>query len=154
MFDNAKERNKWKVRITQCVNSIDWVSRPVSKCMAEVMAGILSSGSLQLSQISRCLKEPTRLHHTMKRLSRMLGRHSEIACAAEILLLDMMAPKVTSDMILAIDPGDLSRAGSRTSEGLCRVRDGDKGEITAGYPLISVVARCAKTRKTLPLLTR
>ena len=154
MLDNAKERNKWKVRIASCVNSTDLVSRPVGKCMAEVIAGILGSGSLQLSQISRCLKEPTRLHHTMKRLSRMLGNHSEIAWAAETLLLNTIAPKVTQDMVLAIDPGDLNRAGSSKSEGLCQVRDGDKGDIVNGYPLISVVARCAKTRTTLPLLTR
>lgn len=154
MFDNAKERNKWKVRITECVNSSDLVSRPVRKCMAEVIAGILGSGSLQLSKIGRCLKEPTRLHHTMKRLSRMLGSHSEIAWAAETLLLNTIAPKVTEDMVLAIDPGDLNRAGSSKSEGLCQVRDGDKGDIVTGYPLISVVARCAKTRTTLPLLTR
>jgi len=154
MFDNAKERNKWKVRIADCVNSTDLVSRPVGKCMAEVIAGMLSSGSLQLSKIGRALKEPTRLHHTMKRLSRMLGTHSEIAWAAETLLLQTIAPKVTHDMVVAIDPGDLNRSGSRHSEGLCQVRDGDKGDIVNGYPLISVVARCAKTRTTLPLLTR
>jgi len=154
MFNNAKERNKWKVRITDCVSSSELVSRPVGKCMAEVIAGVLSSGSLQLSKIGRSLKEPTRLHHTMKRLSRMLGTHSEIAWAAETLLLESVSPQVTRDMILAIDPGDLNRSGSNKSEGLCQVRDGDKGDIVNGYPLISVVARCAKTRTTLPLLTR
>jgi len=154
MFNDAKERNKWKVRIATCADSSDLVSRPVAKCMAEVIAGMLSSGSLQLSKIGRGLKEPTRLHHTMKRLSRMLGTHSEIAWSAETLLLQAIAPKVTNDMVLAIDPGDLNRSGSRKSEGLCQVRDGNKGDIVNGYPLISVVARCAKTRTTLPLLTR
>jgi len=90
----------------------------------------------------------------MKRLSRMLGKHSEIAWAAEELLLNQIAPKITDNMILAIDPGDLNRAGSTKSEGLCWVRDGDKGDIVSGYPLISVVARCLSTGATLPLLTR
>lgn len=57
MFDNAKERNKWKVRITNCVNSSEPASKPVCKCMAEVIAGILGSGSLQLSKISQGLKD-------------------------------------------------------------------------------------------------
>ena len=35
-----------------------------------------------------------------------------------------------------------------------RVRDGDKGEIVGGYPLLSVVARDVKRGKTLPLITR
>lgn len=98
MLDDAKERNKWKVRIAGCVNSSELVSKPVRKCMAEVIAGILGSGSLQLSKIGRGLKEPTRLHHTMKRLSRMLGAHSEIAWTAETLLLEAVAPKVTIAM--------------------------------------------------------
>ena len=155
MQHDAKERNKWKVRIADCINqSTSLTSRPVRKVMAEVVAGILGSGSLQMSEIGRCLKEPTRLHHTMKRLSRMLGKHSEVAWAAEALLLNQIAPKITDNMILAIDPGDLNRAGSTKSEGLCRVRDGDKGDIVNGYPLISVVARCLSTGATLPLLTR
>ena len=154
MLNHAKERNKWKVRIARCVNRADWVSRPVAKCMAEVISGILSSGSLQLAKIARCLKEPTRVHHTIKRLSRMLGSHSEIAWAAENLLLESLAPKVTEEMIVAIDPGDLNRQGSTQSEGLCAVRDGSQGDIVNGYPLISVVARCLKTQVTLPLLTR
>ena len=152
---DAKERNKWKVRIANCINrSSGLTSQPVRKVMAEVVAGILGSGSLQMSEISRCLKEPTKLHHTMKRLSRMLGKHAEVAWAAETLLLNQIAPKITDSMILAIDPGDLNRAGSTKSEGLCRVRDGDKGDIVNGYPLISVVARCLSTGATLPLLTR
>ena len=55
--------------------------------MAEVMVGISGSGSLQLSRIGRSLKEPTRLHHTMKRRSRMPGKHYEIAWEAEERLL-------------------------------------------------------------------
>ena len=155
MLDDAKERNKWKVRITACVNQThDLTSRPVTKLMAEVIVGILNSGSLQLSHIARSLKEPTRLHHTMKRLSRMLAKHSEIAWAAEQLLLDKISPRITDDMVLGIDPGDLNRDGATKSEGLCRVRDGDKGDIVNGYPLISVVARCLNSGRTLPVLTR
>lgn len=155
MTNDAKERMKWKVRIRDCVNQArDLSSQPVRKLMAEVMGGMLSSGSLQLSQIARSLKEPTRLHHTLKRLSRMLGKHSEITWLAEDLLLKLMAPWLTNEMVIGIDPGDLNRSGSQRSEGLCRVRDGDTGEIVNGYPLITVVGRCLKRGVTLPLLTR
>ncbi len=155
MTNDSRERNKWKVRITDCVNqSSEVISQPVAKLMAEVMVGILSSGSLQLSMIGRSLKEPTRLHHTMKRLSRMLGKHGEIAWAAEDCLLEQMSGRVTDDMVIAIDAGDLNREGSRASEGLCRVRDGDQGDIVNGYPLLSVVARCLDSGRTFPLLTR
>ncbi len=60
MTDDSRERNKWKVRITDCVNqSSDLISQPVAKLMAEVMVGILGSGSLQLSRIGRILMPPT-----------------------------------------------------------------------------------------------
>ncbi len=155
MTDDSRERNKWKVRITDCVNqSSDLISQPVAKLMAEVVTGILGSGSLQLSRIGRSLKEPTRLHHTVKRLSRMLGKHGEIAWEAEDRLLEQVSGHVTGDRVVAIDPGDLNRSGSRASEGLCRVRDGDRGDIVNGYPLLSVVARCLDTGGTYPLLTR
>ena len=57
-------------------------------------------------------------------------------------------------MIVAIDPGDLNRDGSPKSECIGRVRDGDKGDIINGYPLMHVVARDVKTGQSLPLLTR
>ena len=91
---------------------------------------------------------------TQKRLSRMLGKHEEVAWIAENLLLGMMRPKITDEMVIGIDPGDLNRAGSHASEGLCQVRDGDQGEIVNGYPLMGVVARSLKTGETLPLLMR
>ncbi|MCC4289572.1 hypothetical protein, partial [Vreelandella aquamarina] len=100
------------------------------------------------------LKEPCRLHHTQKRLSRMLSRHSELAWAAEQLQLQRITPYITDDMVLAIDPGDLNRDGAPTSEYRTRVRDGDTGEIVGGYPLISVVARDLRRGTTWPLLTR
>ncbi|NDY94375.1 transposase [Wenzhouxiangella limi] len=116
--------------------------------------GILSSGSLQQSQIARALREPCRLHHTQKRLSRMLASHSEVTWAAEQLQLQKLGPKVNSGMILAIDPGDLNRDGSPKSEHRGWVRDGDRGEQVGGYPLMSVVARDVERGVSLPLITR
>ena len=130
------------------------IKRPVKKLILETTFGILSSGTLKQSEIARALKEPCRLHHTQKRISRMLASHSEVSWAAEQLQLQQVAPLVTEDMILAIDPGDLNRDGAPKSEWRGRVRDGDKGDIVGGYPLLSVVARDVKRGKTLPLITR
>jgi len=153
MPNDARERTKWKARLTDWIDQCR-VSRPVRKLMAEATLGVLSSGSLQLSDIARSLKEPMGLHHTLKRLSRMLSRHSEVAWAAEDLLLRKLGAQVTDEMVLAIDPGDLNRDGAEKSERLCRVRDGSSGEIVNGYPLMSVVARDIRQGHTFPLLTR
>ncbi|WP_421620638.1 transposase [Alkalilimnicola ehrlichii] len=155
MLQDAKERTIWKARLAEWVDSAtDWVTCPVRKLMAEVTFGVLSSGSLRQSEIARALCEPMRLHHTQKRLSRMLVGHSEVAWAAEQVQLERMGPRVTERMILAIDPGDLNRDGAACSEYRGRVRDGDTGEIVGGYPLMSVVARDLDSGQTLPLLTR
>lgn len=155
MHNNAKERTKWKARLISWVDELPpLATRPVRKLVSEITAGILNSGSLQLASIGRSLKEPTALHHTVKRLSRMLSRHSEVAWVAEDLLLTKLGQRVTDDMVLAIDPGDLNRDGASKSEHLGRIRDGSTGEIINGYPLISVVARDIRHGKTFPLLTR
>ena len=155
MKNDSKERNNWKVRIVNSINKVsNLITKPQRKLMNEFIFGILSSGSVQISKICRTLKEPTRLHHTMKRLSRMLGKHGHIAWEAEDLLLNKIVPQLTDDMVVGIDPGDLNRNGSTKSENICKIRDGDKGTIVNGYPLITVVARCLKTQLTLPLLTR
>jgi hypothetical protein len=155
MHNNAKERAKWKARLTSWIDESSFlISRPVRKLMSEVTVGILNSGSLQLSSIARSLKEPTSLHHTLKRLSRMLSRHNEVSWAAEELLLSKLGERVSDDMVLAIDPGDLNRDGASQSEHLGRVRDGSTGDIINGYPLMSVVARDVRRGTTFPLLMR
>lgn len=155
MRDDAKERALWKARLTHWIDGLQGpVTRPVRKLIGEATFGILASGSLRQSAIARTLDEPQRLHHTQKRLSRMLARHSEVSWAAEELQLAHIAPQVSEDMVVAIDPGDLNRDGAPSSEHRSRVRDGDRGEIVGGYPLLSVVARDPRGRQTLPLLTR
>ena len=155
MSNDARERALWKARLTEWVDGLEGVvTRPVRKLIGEATFGILASGSLQQSSIARSLQEPQRLHHTQKRLSRMLARHSEVSWAAESLQLEHMARQVTEDMVIGVDPGDLNRDGAPSSEYRGWVRDGDRGEIVGGYPLMSVVARDAHGRRTLPLLTR
>jgi len=155
MSQDTRERNKWKVRLAEWMDGLPaGVSRPVAKLILECVFGMLTSGSMQLSEIARSLREPVRLHHTVKRLSRMLGRHSEIVWETERLQLSQLGSRVTEEMIVAVYPGDLNRDGAERSEYRCRVRDGDTGEIVGGYPLMTVVARDVRTGRTLPLLTR
>jgi len=154
MSYDARIRQKWKAKVLSWTSPLQTShSRPVAKLCAEVTLGILSSGSLQLSEIARALKEPTRLHHTLKRLSRMLGKHA-LWEELENQLLARLSWQVNEEMVLAIDPGDLNRDGSAKSECISRVHDGSCGEIVGGYPLIEVVGRDVRKRVTLPLLCR
>ncbi len=155
MSKDTRERSKWKVRLVEWTDGFSSsVPRPVRKLILECVFGMLTSGSMQLSEMARSLQEPTRVHHTLKRLSRMLSKHSEVAWLAEGLQLSRLGPRVTEEMIVAVDAGDLNRDGAERSEHRCRVRDGDTGEIVGGYPLMTVVARDVVTGRTLLLLTR
>lgn len=154
MSYDARIRRKWKAKVLSWTSPLrSSYSKPVRKTAAETIFGILSSGSLQMADISRALKEPTSLHHTLKRLSRMLGKH-RLWLILEDLVMDRLGPNVNEDMILAIDPGDLNRDGSPKSERRSRVHDGSKGEVVGGYPMIQVVGRDVRKRRTLPLLCR
>lgn len=123
MAQDARERRVWKARLAGWVDALPvLISRPVRKLIAEVTFGILASGSLQQSEIARALAEPRRLHHTQKRLSGMLSRHSEVAWALQQQQVAELGPRVDEHMILALDPGDLNRDGAPASEYRGRAR--------------------------------
>jgi len=154
MSDDARLRLKWKVDLLSYIKPFrDRLSKPVNKLIGEVMYGILSSGSLKMSEIGRALKEDVDLHHTSKRLSRMLVKH-KLQQKIESEVLCRMKSKLNDNMILAIDPGDLDRRYAESCEFLGKIRDGSSGDIISGYPLLSVVARNGQQGKTVPLLLR
>ncbi len=154
MSNDARLRLKWKVDLLSYIKPLrDDLSKPVNKLIGEVVYGILSSGSLKMSEIGRALKEDVDLHHTGKRLSRMLVKH-KLQKKIESEVLCRMKAKLNGNMVLAIDPGDLDRRYAEECEFLGKVRDGSSGDIISGYPLLSVVARDGQKGKTVPLLLR
>jgi len=154
MSKDARSRLKWKVALLSYLKPFrDIVSKPVYKLVCEVSYGILSSGSLKMSEIARALKEATHLHHTSKRLSRMLVKH-KLWTKVEDTVLSRMSEHLDEGMVLAIDPGDLDRRHSEACESIGKIHDGSTGDIISGYPLISIVARNGRRGKTVPLLLR
>ncbi|MFQ5519048.1 MAG: hypothetical protein ACE5E3_03505, partial [Mariprofundus sp.] len=107
MINDARLRLKWKVELLSYIKPLrDCLSKPVNKLIGEAVYGILSSGSLKMSEIARALKEDVDLHHTSKRLSRMLVKH-KLQKKIETEVLSRMKSKLHDNMVLAIDPGDL-----------------------------------------------
>lgn len=153
MQNFSRLRQKWKAELTNYLSpACQVLSRPVHKLIIEMSYGMLSSGSVKLSEIARSLKEGIDLHQTSKRLSRMLVKH-DVSNALLSLVLSSAKTQLDEDTILAIDPGDLARQHAKHSEHIARVRDGSTGEQVLGYPLISVVAR-NKNNKTIPMFLR
>jgi len=154
MSNIARLRRKWKVQYLDHLGDLlPNLKKPSQKLCYEVVWGMMNSGSVKLSEIARGLNEPIGLHHTLKRLSRMLCKH-KLWTEIETMTLQSAMPQMTDETIIALDPGDLNRNGSRHSEECCRIRDGSTGDIVNGYALMSAVARDMVTGRTLPLLLR
>jgi hypothetical protein len=125
-------------------------TKPKQRLIKEMPYGVQASKDVKLSNIARTLKESQSLIKTGDRLSRDLddedftdGINNEVCRVA--------SPKITDDMVIAIDPGDIRKKYAKKMESLGRVYDGSENEVGAGYPLCKVVAADIESKKVIPL---
>jgi hypothetical protein len=62
----------------------------------------------------------------------------------------LAAPKVTEEMVIAIDPGDIRQKHAHSMEFLGRVRDRSEKEIGNGYPLCKALATDIESKNVIP----
>ena len=115
-----------------------------------MLYGIQASKDVKLSNISRTLKEDQALIKTEDRLSRNLD-DEDFTDPINREICRLGAPKVTEDMVIAIDPGDIRKKYAKKMEFLGKVRDGSEHEIGDGYPLCKAVATDIESKKVIPL---
>ena len=124
--------------------------KPKKRLIKEMVYGIQASKDVKLSNISRTLKEDQALIKTEDRLSRNLD-DEDFTDAINEEVMRLGASKVTEDMVIAIDPGDLRKKYAKKMEFLGKVRDGSENEIGEGYPLCKVVVTDTESHKMIPL---
>jgi hypothetical protein len=124
--------------------------KPKKRLIKEMLYGIQASKDVKLSNIARTLREDQSLIKTEDRLSRNLddedfteGMNEEIC--------RLGASKVTEDMVIGIDPGDLRKKYARKMEFLGRVWDGSEKEVSDGYSLCKAVATDIESKQVIPL---
>src|SRR5512139_1825883 len=125
-------------------------SKPKKRLMKEMIYGIQASKDVKLSNISRTLKEDQVLIKTEDRLSRNLD-DEDFTDPINREICRLGAPKVTEDMVIAIDPGDIRKKYAKKMEFLGKVRDGSEHEIGDGYPVCKAVATDIESKKVIPL---
>jgi len=125
-------------------------TKPKKKLIKEMLYGIQASKDVKLSNISRTLKEEQPLIKTEDRLSRNLD-DQDFTEGINEEIMRLAASKVTEDMVIAIDPGDLRKKYARKMEFLGKVRDGSENEIGEGYPLCKAVATDIESHRVIPL---
>lgn len=125
-------------------------SKPKKRLIKEMLYGIQASKDVKLSNISRTLKEEQALIKTEDRLSRNLD-DEDFTDAINEEILRLGASKVTADMVIAIDPGDIRKKYAKKMEFLGKVYDGSQHEIGNGYPICKAVATDIESKKVVPL---
>jgi hypothetical protein len=120
------------------------------RLIKEMLYGIQASRDVKLSNIARTLKEDQSLIKTEDRLSRNLDDEDFTGQVNE-QVVRLAAPKVTDEMVIAIDPGDIRKKYARSMEFLGRVRDGSEKQIGNGYPLCKAVATDIESKNVIPL---
>lgn len=125
-------------------------TKPKQRLIKEMLYGVQASKDVKLSNTARTLKESQSLIKTEDRLSGNLddedftdGINNEVCRVA--------SPKITDDMVIAIDPGDIRKKYAKKMEFSGRVYDGSENEAGAGYPLCKVVAAGIESKKVIPL---
>lgn len=128
--------------------------KPRSKFVADMLFGILASGSTHLTEISRALREKTKPINTVDRLSRWLKQpilRSERWCH-----LQHMVQLLPERPIILVDDTDIVKPRGRCFESMARIRDGScssdkKAVIGNGYLCTEMVAVTKETAHPVSL---
>jgi hypothetical protein len=126
------------------------LSLPKQRLVNQMIYGIQASKDVKLSNISRALQEDIPLIKTEDRLSRNLD-DIDLTNQINDTIMRLGNDKVTDEMVIAIDPGDIMKPYAKAMEGLCNIYDGSKGETALGYHLCQVTAANLEHNKLVPL---
>lgn len=148
----TENREKVKRKVLTLINKGDQdLNKPEKKFMVEMIMGMLLTGSSNLTEISRSLKEQISIKDTLKRLLRMLsGDH--ILDIANKISLNEVSSKIDSTTILALDAGDICHQYGTEFENISKVHDGSTNSLRPGYWLNQITGYNPSTKETFPVL--
>ena len=129
------------------------MSRPAFKFVTQMLYGILSAQSCQLSKIARSLHEKSHLKKTIERLSRNLNEFEN----GEMLMtnyLEKIKGVISDRTILIFDGSDIVKPNSPKMEYISKVYDGSTGEIAKGYNTLGVAALTPERKMPIGVYTR
>lgn len=126
------------------------LSVPKLRLLKEMIYGIQASKDVKISNISRSLQEDIPLIKTEDRLCRNLD-DEDFTEHINKEILRLADDKITDEMVIAIDPGDIMKPYAKEMENLCGIWDGSEGEAAKGYHLCQVTAANLEHNKIVPL---
>ena len=124
--------------------------KPKQRLIKEILYGIQASKDIKLSNIARTLKEEQDLIKVEDRLSRNLD-DVDFTEGINEEVVRLASSKVTDDMVIAIDPGDIRKKYGKKMEYLSKIYDGSEHEVAEGYWLCKAVASDTEQKRVIPL---
>jgi len=130
------------------------ISKPFCKTtqrfFREMLYGIQASQDVKLSNVGRSLQEDIALIKTEDRLSRNLCKE-DFSDHINSEIIRLADDKITDEMVISIDPGDIKKPYAKAMENLCGVWDGSESKGAQGYHLCQVTAANLEHNKIVPL---
>jgi hypothetical protein len=103
-----ENREKVKRKVLSLINKAESaLSLPEKKFLSEMVMGMLTSGSCNVTELARSLYEKISIKQTLKRLSNMLQHDNLLELCNDLCLSEPIA-KIDEETILALDVGDVS----------------------------------------------
>ena len=115
------------------------MTKPETRCLKEMVLGVLKSKSVFVNQIAASLREPLKLKDVCKRLSSQYLKQ-EYAAKVTAAHLENIKGSISKDNFILMDGTDISKKHAKYMEGLEFVRNGDTGEIGLGYNVLNINA--------------
>lgn len=129
------------------------LKRPEVKFIADMIFGMLSSGSTLLTEISRSLKEDNYTKNTVDRLSRHLESGKNIML--ERNYKDLIKDMLPLEPVILVDDTDIQKPTGKKFEALGHVRDGSARQelFSKGYINTEIVGLSKQNNQPISLFS-
>ena len=115
------------------------MTKPETRCLKEMVLGVLKSKSVFVNQIAASLREPLKLKNVCKRLSAQYLKE-DYAQKVSHTHLETVSSSISNNTFILMDGTDISKKYAKYMEGLELVKNGDTGEIGLGYNVLNINA--------------
>jgi hypothetical protein len=126
------------------------LGKTTQRLIKEMVYGIQAAKDIKISNVARSLQEDIKLIKTEERLCRNLAAE-DFSNHINEQIIRLGDDKITDDMVLAIDPGDIMKPYAKSMENLCGIYDGSQHHEATGYHLCQVTAANLEHNKIVPL---
>lgn len=126
------------------------LDKTTGRLIKELIYGIQAAKDIKISNVARSLQEDIKLIKTEERLCRNLAAE-DFSNHINTQIIRLADDKITDEMVIAIDPGDIMKPYAKAMEKLCGIYDGSQGEGAQGYHLCQVTAANLEHNKIVPL---